>query len=372
MAKTLPTGMREKNGRIEYRFMFDGRRYSVYGSSVRQCLDKEKQRIQELEQGTYKRGKQLTISEYFEQWVEEKRDSVRETTLRNNRLVFKSMSNITIDKTGKSFGNMRVTDIEPQIIRCVRDDLKSRMATRTVNDSLSLLKSLFKTAIDEGIITRNPVATVKGATRTEPLARDTIHRALTIDETRQFLEASVESYYHPLYVFLLHTGLRIGEAGALLPSDIDDKGIRVNKTLTRTEVGGYAIGKGAKTSAGNRFVPLDDAARSAIREQRKQSNALGHNVIDMTQPVFRVPRGSFLKSSIVNTDIKMICDRVGIDKFTVHAFRDTFATRCVESGMQPKVLQEIMGHSSIKITLDLYAHAMDETKEEQLKVVNFG
>ena len=58
-------------------------------------------------------------------------------------------------------------------------------------------------------------------------------------------------------------------------------------------------------------------------------------------------------------------------KFTAHALRDTFATRCVESGMQPKVLQEIMGHTNISMTMNLYAHAMDESKIEQIKAVSF-
>ncbi len=78
-----------------------------------------------------------------------------------------------------------------------------------------------------------------------------------------------------------------------------------------------------------------------------------------------------MKSANVNADIANICEKAGIERFAVHAFRDTFATRCVESGMQPKTLQVIMGHTDVKMTLKFYIHVHDETKQEQLKAVNF-
>ena len=73
----------------------------------------------------------------------------------------------------------------------------------------------------------------------------------------------------------------------------------------------------------------------------------------------------------MNYDIHKYCDEAKIERFSVHAFRDTFATRCVESGLQVKTLQEIMGHTDINMTLGLYAHAMEDQKQEQLKAVNF-
>ena len=94
-------------------------------------------------------------------------------------------------------------------------------------------------------------------------------------------------------------------------------------------------------------------------------------VVNIGAPVFRATRGGLLKSANVNYDIANCCKTAGIEKFSVHAFRDTFATRCVESGMQVKMLQEILGHTDIQMTLGLYAHAMDDQKQEQLKAVNF-
>ena len=128
----------------------------------------------------------------------------------------------------------------------------------------------------------------------------------------------------------------------------------------------------AKTAAGRRFVPLNATARKAIEDQKERNAALfGDRVIDMMKPIFISPQGSLLKASSVNYDINKICKEANISRFSVHAFRDTFATRCVESGMDVKPLQEIMGHSDVTMTMGLYTHAMEETKEEQLKAVNF-
>ena len=87
--------------------------------------------------------------------------------------------------------------------------------------------------------------------------------------------------------------------------------------------------------------------------------------------IFRSYTGNYLLHPSVEYDIKKYCKRAGIEAFTAHAFRDTFATRCVESGMRPKTLQTILGHSSISVTMDLYVHCMDDTKVKELEAVSF-
>lgn len=130
------------------------------------------------------------------------------------------------------------------------------------------------------------------------------------------------------------------------------------------------IGQDTKTASGRRYVPLNDAAREAVRQQRETITALEGGTI-FSSPLFVSPRGTILKASCINEVIARVCRRAGIDRFSVHAMRDSFATRCAESGMQPKTLQTIMGHSDISITMNLYTHCMDSTKQKQLSAVNF-
>ena len=201
--------------------------------------------------------------------------------------------------------------------------------------------------------------------------RNTLHRALSIEETRTFFKYVGNSYYAPLYKFLLYTGCRVGEAGALTPKDITGGVIRINKTITRTEIG-YEIGKETKTKAGMRTIPLLPEAKQAVEKQKELNQILfDGNVIRMDKPIFRLPKGGLLRADRVNDDIKSICDKAKMERFTVHAFRDTFTTRCVDNGMPVKELMETLGHSDVQMTMGLYSHANDQKKADKLKAVNF-
>ncbi len=377
------------DGRICKTFTVNGKRYMVYGKTVSECRQKELEKRQAIEAGQYKSGKALTVSEYFDRWIEAKAGSVKESTIRTNGILLNRISATRISAAGQTFGSLKLTKVEVQNVRdlqkALQNELRTRdkngkevtrkgMTTRAANDSIYLLKAVYKTAMIERLVQWNPCEGVKPLKRTEEQARDTIHRALTKQETSAFLAAASGSWYYNLYVFLLNTGCRIGEAGALKPSDISKKGegARIVRTITRTEVGGYAIGTDTKTAAGRRTVPLNDAAKKALEDQKRINQMLTSNkVIDIDNPIFTAPQGGLLKSANVNYDIAKLCEAAGIEKFSAHAFRDTFATRCVESGMQVKMLQEILGHTDIQMTLGLYAHAMDDQKQEQLKAVNF-
>lgn len=390
MAKKLPAGMSLRaDGRIVNRFTVEGKRYSVYGASVKECREKESAKREQIRAGLAKKGKDKTVGEYFAEWIAAKEGTVKPTTIRTDSILLRRMEITPIDKAGTLFGSLKLSKVETANVRALQGalqkELKFRtdkgkektrkgMTTRATNDSIHLLKAVYKSAIAERLVNWNPVEGVKTLKRTEKAARDTIHRALTKAETAKFLEYAKKrnSWYYNLYVFLLNTGARLGEAGALLPSDISKNGVTIKRTITRTEDGGYEIGSDTKTSAGVRFIPLLGDASAALEDQRKANAiAAGVKIIELGKPIFRAPKGSLLKSANVNYDIANICADAGINKFSAHALRATFATRCVESGMPPKTLMSIMGHSDISMTLTLYAHCEDETKIEQLKVVNF-
>lgn len=383
--KKLPVGFSERgNGLLQYRFTVEGRRFSVYGATVKDCRAKELDKRKEIEDGTYKKADKLTVSEYFDRWIEAKQGTVKETTIRTDTILLNRMRETVIDKAGTRFGDLKLAAVEVQNVRDLqkalqcelktkdkngRDVTRKGMTTRAVNDSIYLLKQVYKTAIEERAVIYNPVS-VKPLKRTEAAARDTIHRALTRQETNAFITAAKESHYYHLYVFLLNTGCRIGEAGALMVGDVTKDSAKISRTITRTEVGGYVIGDETKTAAGRRTIPMNDEAWTAWKMQMNLNTAFYGSIV-IGVPVFRAPRGSLLKSANVNADIAKICKKAKIERFSVHAFRDTFATRCVESNMQVKMLQEILGHTDIQMTLGLYAHAMEEQKQEQLKAVNF-
>ena len=363
---------RRPNGKIMCQFTIDGKRYTVYGATTEECREKELQKREEIKAGTYTRGKDLKVSEYFDQWFNSRSGAIAPSTLRTYRKLAKRIEKQKIDKAGHTFGSLKLSEIETEHVRQLqRSLLEDGLKTRTANDSISLLRHALEAALNERIIDWNPAKAVERLKRTEEPARDTIHRALTREEAEKFLKAAVESWYYPLYVFLLNTGLRIGEASALAIRDVTESHITVYKTVTREEVIGYVVREQTKTDAGRRTIDTRPEAWRAWNDQRMYNEALnGGKVVKLDNPVFILPKGGIIRPDRVNSDIKRICKAADIDYFTCHAFRATFASRCIAAGMTVKNLMEILGHTDVQMTMGLYGHAEDEQKRAELLAVN--
>ena len=372
----LPAGMsKRKDGTIMCRFTVEGKRYTVYGQTVKECREKELQKREKIAAGLYKSGKVLTVAEYADQYIDSLREHDKATTIYNYGLRAKSICGTVIDGSGRKFGELKLDKVEVQNIRDLQKALADNGISSTgINSRITFLSCMYKAAVTERICSWNPVKGVKAMKRTEEKARDTNHRALTREETAAFLDEARRrgSWFLNQYILMLNTGMRNGEAAALAPVHISGNGIKVCRTLTRTETGAFVIGEEAKTEAGRRYIPLNEDARKAITDQMNIERHLrGGKVIDLDAPIFRGQKGGLVQIASINLDIKRICEAAGIEKFSVHAFRDTFATRCIESGMPAKVLMEIMGHTNIQMTLGLYAHVVVESKNDHMKAVNF-
>ena len=169
---------------------------------------------------------------------------------------------------------------------------------------------------------------------------------------------------------MIQTGLRIGEAGAIYRKDIDYSAnmLHITKTILRDEIGAYLIGDSTKTDTSTRDIPINDTIRGILKDQIKQNG-----LIRLQGPIFTLPEGGLLREYSVNREIKRICAKAEIDKFTSHAFRATFATRFIEQRPQDyKILSEILGHSNIKITLNLYTHVMQENKIKAMEGITIA
>lgn len=369
--KKLPVGFSERsNGTLAYRFSIDGKRYAVYGATVRECREKELQKRKEIEEKVYRKGKGLKVEEYLDRWIESRELVIKSATMRTYKKLLRRICRTEIDTAGTTFGSLKLIEVEAQNVRDLQKVLRAELTTRTTNDCLSLLKKALEAAKNERIIQWNPCDPVERLKRSEEPARDNIHRALSAEELSAFMDAAAGSWYINLYTFLLHTGMRIGEASALTVGDISGDLVSIHKTVTRTEIG-YEIAEQTKTDAGRRTVPLRPEAREALETQKAINRLLGNSkVIDMNAPIFRMPKGGIIRPDRVNSDLKSICKHAGIDKFTAHAFRATFTSRCVADGVPVKELMEILGHTDVEMTLGLYAHSNEELKRDKLLAVN--
>lgn len=358
------------DGRLQRKITIDGKQYFVYGKTVAELSANEAKKRAEIERGVEQHDNP-TLKEYYDEWTESRRGTIRENTLRGQISIFNVMADIDIPELQRKFGEIKLKKITVKDLRYIQRELLKIRKTQTVNDYLAHIGHCLNSAIKDQIITYNPYTALAKLKRTEERARDTHHRALSLDEQTAFFSCDrcKNSFYYNALRFAVSTGMRIGEIGALKVSDIKNGFINVERTITRTESGAYIIGESAKTEAGRRSIPMTDQVKSIVSDQKKLNKMLSSDVISMDGLLFHAPEGGLLQATPIDREIKRICKATGIEFFTMHALRDTFATRAIESGMNPKTLQEILGHSSFNITMSLYGHCMPDTKKKEMELV---
>jgi len=354
---------KRKDGRFCKSFTFQGRRYYVYGANSEDLFEAERKKREELEKGIEKRNNP-SFYEYYERWSEDRRGQVSEATLRTQEKLINVVKEIRIMPLNKKFGDLKLKEITIEDLRDLQKKLRIDRKSETVNYYMALVKHIMSDATKQRLLDYNPCVLIKNYKREEETARDTIHRALSIDEQKKFFSCDrfKESTYANIIKFAINTGMRAGEIGALKSSDIYDGLIHVQRTITRNEFGIYIIGKDAKTKAGKRVIPLNEQIEAILEEQKARNKILFGKETAEKDLLFTATEGGILNVTAIDRDIKKICNSINIEPFTMHAFRATFATRALEAGMAPKVLQEILGHKSFSMTMDLYGHVLNDTK----------
>ena len=361
-----PTGVRRrKNGLLQKRFTVNGRRYSVYGRTLRRLRDQEQSKRKALSQAAPP-ASALTADQYFETWLEGKRLSVKPSTLRVYATYYRPYASPVI-------GQLPLKDITRRDILAMQAEAARHLRPTTVNILLRIVQTMLNTAVSEGLLPRNPARGV-GCMKVTEKAAETYHRALTEGEQATFMTAARDSFYYELLAFQLLTGVRLGEAAALQWTDIDQTVIHIRRTVTRTEEGVPVLGASTKTEAGERDIPINAAIRALLRRQRQKWETLP-KLPGCEMLCFLSPRGQLVGHGAVNRAIRTILSRLraqgtDIPPFTSHALRDTFATRYIEQGGTPQTLKTILGHSSLAMTMDLYSHVLPNTKQAEMDRVN--
>ncbi len=167
--------------------------------------------------------------------------------------------------------------------------------------------------------------------------------------------------------------MRIGEIAALYESDIYDDMIYVRRTVRRTSTGNYIIGDDTKTEHSTRSIPINDNIREILEHQKEINRMIdGEEIKSIHETIFKSFQRGILLPFPVGRDIDRICRRAGIERFAFHALRATFATRCIEQGIEPRTLQELLGHADFGLTMNLYGHVVDNTKTKAMNKIRIA
>lgn len=370
----LAAGTRKRaDGTLEKRFSIDGKRYSVYGKNTAELAEKEQDMREKIKAGMYTKNSKLTIGEYFVFWIAEKGKTAKQNTLR----VYESMYNKHIEPSMKT---RRIQTIERREIVELQNRLIDKgVSVYSVNYTMMVLKAMLSDAVKDDIIKINPAANIRTIKEDREKASDTKHRALTEQEQKAFMSEAASEYYYELMAFLLCTGMRIGEATALTWADIDyiNKEIHITKTVSMSRDNKLIIAT-PKSKSGVRDIPLTDTARDVLKKQKAKMTLLnGSNIIPMNSRIFNAENGNMVRNSTVNATIERVLDRLKdkgiiIEHIAAHCFRDTFATRYIEQGGRPQTLKAILGHSTLALTMDLYAHVLPNTKQKEMNSIKIA
>lgn len=362
------------DGRLQKAFTINGKRYFIYGRTPEELFRKEQEKRRDLKKGIERRINP-TISEYAQEWQERRRDSVKASSIRSQGVWIGTICGVMMPDINRPFGELHLQEIRPADCFALQNSIRESHTTRTTNDYMALVRQILEDARKQRIIDFNPTDTLRTLKRTEPAARDTIHRALEDEEAEKVLEAMGTNYHRGVVEFALATGCRVGEIGALRMSDIRSDHIEIRRTVIRTGAG-YEIGQDAKTAAGMRDIPLNEELRRIIAEQRERLRMLNGNIVSLDSRLFPAMYGGILSPTSVDRAIANACKAAGVERFTAHALRSTFISRALSAGANPKILADIVGQDDLAMTLKLYGHTystdraalmltMDEWKERR-------
>ena len=322
----------------------------------------------------------LTLDAWFEDWlVNYKLLTVKKGTIENYKRNYRNY-------VKPYLGSMDVMEIKGEHIQKLFNFLIAQgYAVSTLYVSKGVRSGMFRQLIKNDILEKNPVQFVEFPR--QPKKRE--RRVLSQEEQNLFLEYAKGSPYEDVYLIALATGMRIGEICALRWSDIDfsHQFLTVNGTLKCFKETGFFIDS-PKSLTSRRVIPLlPTVCKMLKRRKRSQIGTIigKYTVKQIWQDlVFLHPGGLYepMRKRTIAYDMDAIVERINQDRkeklknkrksldvfehVSPHALRHTFATRALENGIPPKVVQEILGHSSITITLDLYTHVLDKTKSEEI------
>lgn len=394
--------LQRNDGKYEYRYLdVKGERRSIYSwklvdtdkvpkgkRNCRALRDMEKEVNRDVEDGinSYK-AYRTTLNRFFDDYIETKYE-LKPTTRTNYKYMYNKY--VRDDIGCKDIASIKYSDIKKFYIHLIKDLGFKPNSMEIIH---TIIHPVFTIAVRDGLIRINPTDGVMAEIKKSHDWEKPKRHALTEAQQSAFIDfiKNSKTYRHwlPLFTVLLGTGCRVGEIVGLRWEDCDfqEKIININHSLVYRQ---QEDGSGCvfhistpKTKAGIRIIPMFEAVRKALFEERLRQMRVGFNqtVIDgYSGFIFSNRYGDVLSPHCINRAIERISrdynvveaedakkerrQPVLLPHFTVHNLRHTFCTRFCENETNLKVIQEIMGHADISTTMDIYNEATKEKKKE--------
>jgi integrase len=338
----------------------DGKRRYVSGKTKEEARKKLRQARGDAERGLVFDTDNLKVGEYLDRWLSDSvRDTVKATT-------FERYEQIARLHLKPALGRVKLNALTPTHVRGLyREKLEAGSSARTVRYIHTTLHKALKQAVMDGLILRNATEAVKPP----QLSREEMC-PLTPEQAKHLLQTAHEAgdRLEALYVLAINTGLRQGELLGLKWDDVDleDGSLQVRRTLTVTKNG--PVLTTPKTTSSRRSVKLTSKAIEALKHhldrQLGEIDRVG-SLWSENGLIFASEMGEPLnRHNLTRRSFKPLLMRAELPQIRFHDLRHTCATLLLTRNVNPKIVSEMLGHSTIAITLDTYSHVLPNMRDQ--------
>ena len=332
------------------------KRKTLYGKTRREVDEKLTAAKADRDSGLLFDADSLMVARYLEGWLA---DSVRDTVKATTYETYERLMRLHLIP---ALGRVKLKNLTPAHVRGLyREKLDSGLSPTSVQRVHALLHKALKQAVNDGLVARNVTQAVK-APRQQRKEIPTLNQ----EQARVFLEAAKGDRLEALYLLAIHTGLRQGELLGLkwVDVDLDRRTLQVRRILSAAKNGpNFTTPKNNQ----GRSVRLTVQAVQAVRDHRKRQveERLKHDGFWQDHGlVFTTLVGTPLnRHNVFSRSFKPLLRRAELPDMPFHALRHSFATLMLAGGEHPKVVQEMMGHSGIRVTMDFYSHVLPDMQK---------
>lgn len=377
------------NGTYEYKWRDkSGERHSLYAKTLDELRSKETEVARDVLNGTQTQTTNLTINDMYNRWVQLKR-GLKDNTFTNYKYMYTQF-------VEPSFGNIKLKDLKRSDVRAFYNTLydERNLKTMTIDNIHTVLHQVLQLAVYDDYLRYNPSDNALQELKKAHNNDVTKRHALTLPQQELFERfLCKQGKYHnwyPVFITMLWTGMRVGEITGLRWCDVDfdNNTISVNHTLVYYSRGDkpngtpFAINT-PKTRAGMRIIPMLPKVKEALLKEREYQEECGiicNAVIDgYTDFIFINRFGNAQHQGTLNKALRRIIrdcnyevlekqgdEAVTLPPYSCHTLRHTFCTRLCEADVNPKAIQDVMGHADIRTTMDIYAEVTAEVKHKKM------
>ncbi len=344
------------------------KRKTLYGKSRAEVAGKLAKEIADREGGLVVDDRGITVEGYLERWL---KDSVRGTVRMST---YESYRHMIEPHIVPALGRLKLRSLNPVHVRAFyREKLDAGLSAATVRKMHSVLRKALKQAVLDGFVPRNVCEAVK-----PPKVERKQITPLDALQVRRLLETAGVAggdRLEALYVLAVHTGMREGELLGLKWEDVNLEGtepvLRLRRALVR-EGGKVTLGD-LKTPKSRRQIRLTRAAADALRSHLQRQLEEMERMGSLYQPgglVFATESGTLINpSNLRNRSFKPLLKGAGLPDICFHDLRHTCATLLLSQGTHPKLVQELLGHATISMTLDTYSHFLPSMGDQTIRAM---